>query len=174
MTASNVTQLCTFYLGDLFCGVEASVVREIVRSQRMTRVPKAPPEIAGLINLRGQIIVALDLRVRIGLESACPQSFSMNVVVKVRDEVVSLLVDRIGDIVEVNDRCFEPPPVTLRGVKRTVIEGAYKINGQLLATLNHNELVNADSFASAGSTQAHSSSTSLSSRGVSPPSLLPQ
>ena len=91
-------------------------VQEVIRYQAMTRVPLAPTVVSGLINLRGQIVTAIDLRRRLGLAGPADEGLHpMNVVVRTDDGAVSLLVDEIGDVVEVTDDAFEPPPETLAG-----------------------------------------------------------
>ena len=129
-------QLCTFSLGDNLFGVDAQNVQEVIRYQEMTRVPKAPLAISGLINLRGQIVTAVDLRTRLGLEPRTDDRLPMNVVVRSDDGAVSLLVDQIGDVIEVDSENFEEPPETLRGSARDLIRGAYKLDGKLLLLLD--------------------------------------
>ena len=94
-------------------GVDAQTVQEVIRYQEMTRVPKAPPSVSGLINLRGQIVTAIDLRTRLGLKPRAAGKLPMNVVVRSDDGAVSLLVDQIGDVIEVDADNFETPPDTL-------------------------------------------------------------
>lgn len=129
-------QLCTFKLGDQAFGVDALTVQELIRHQTMTRVPKAPESVRGLINLRGQIVTALDLRTRLGMEPLEEGRQPMNVVIRSDDGAVSLLVDQIGDVIEVNDDCFEVPPDTLSGTAREFIRGAYKLADRLLLLLD--------------------------------------
>lgn len=129
-------QFCTFYLDGLFFGVDVENVQEVIRYQEMTGVPLASPVVRGLINLRGQIVTALDLRERLALPARPDGQLPMNVVVRDEDGAVSLLVDEIGDILEVDDELFERPPENLSGVARELITGAYKVDGRLLLTLD--------------------------------------
>jgi purine-binding chemotaxis protein CheW len=92
--------------------------------------------VSGLINLRGQIVTAVDLRRRLELEAAPAGARVMNVVVRSDDGAVSLLVDEIGDVVEVEESSFEPPPETLRGSVRTIILGIHKLNDRLMHVLD--------------------------------------
>ncbi|HEX3741488.1 MAG TPA: chemotaxis protein CheW [Terriglobales bacterium] len=133
---SHSSQFCTFYLDKLLFGVELKGVQEVIRSLDLTMVPLAPPVVSGLINLRGQIVTAVDLRRRLELDSAPPGTRSMNVVVRSVDGAVSLLVDEIGDVVEVEESTFEPPPETLRPSVRNVILGIHKLKGRLLHVLD--------------------------------------
>lgn len=127
---------CTFHVDNLFLGVDAQQVQEVIRYQQMTRVPLASNAISGLINLRGQIVTAIDLRCRLGLPPRMPNTLPMNVVVRDGEHAVSLLVDRIGDVVEVDDELFEPPPSTVRAAIRGLIRGAYKLPDRLLLVLD--------------------------------------
>ncbi len=129
-------QLCTFFLEGLFFGVEVEKVQEVIRYQEMTRVPLAPAVIAGLINLRGQIVTAIDLRHQLGLSARTSEELPMNVVIRRDDGPISLLVDEIGDVVEVDEQCFEHPPDTLDGAGREFIRGVYKLKQQLLLLLD--------------------------------------
>ena len=137
-------QFCTFFLDGLFFGVGVQKVQEVIRFQEMTRVPQAPPVVGGLINLRGQIVTALDLRRRLELREREAGQRPMNVVVRTDDGVVSLLVDEIGDVVEVDQETFEPPPETLRGVARELVLGVYKLKDRLLLLLDTERVVNLD------------------------------
>src|SRR3569832_2681021 len=99
MTTAN--QYSTFYLDGLFFGIEVEKVQEVIRYQEMTRVPLASSVVQGLINLRGQIVTAIDLRRRLDLKPRPDGELPMNVVVRSDDGAVSLLVDEIGDVLEI-------------------------------------------------------------------------
>src|ERR1051326_2248414 len=107
---SDHRQFCTFVLDGLYFGVEVKKVQEVIRYQEMTRVPLAPAVVQGLINLRGQIVTAIDLRRRLELRDRSGDRAPMNVVVRTDDGAVSLLVDDIGDVIKVQTDTFEPPP----------------------------------------------------------------
>jgi purine-binding chemotaxis protein CheW len=102
----------------------------------MTRVPLAPKVVRGLINLRGQIVTAIDLRRRLELPERPAGRLPMNVVVRDDEGALSLLVDEIGDVVEVQEDAFERPPEMLDGVARELIHGAYKLKDRLLLVLD--------------------------------------
>lgn len=138
---SEATQYCTFLLDGHYFGVEVQQVQEVIRYQEMTRVPLASPVVSGLINLRGRIVTAIDLRRRLGLPDRPAGKLPMNVVVRTGDDAVSLLVDEIGDVIEVPADQFESPPETLRGVARTLVDGAYKLEDRLMLVLNTREAV---------------------------------
>lgn len=130
------SQFCTFYLDKLLFGVELKGVQEVIRSLEMTQVPLAPEVVSGLINLRGQIVTAVDLRRRLELDARPPDALPMNVVVRSEDGAVSLLVDEIGDVVEVEESTFEPAPEMLRGSVRSMILGVHKLNDRLMHVLD--------------------------------------
>lgn len=129
-------QYSTFYLDGLYLGVEVLKVQELIRYQEMTPVPLAPSLIRGLINLRGQIVTAIELRRRFDMPDRPADQMPMNVVVRMEDGAVSLLVDEIGDVVEVNDEQFEPAPETIRGRANDLVTGVYKMAERLLLVLD--------------------------------------
>ena len=137
------SQLATFWLdGDLY-GIEVEHVQEVLRSQQLTRVPLAPNAVAGLINLRGQVVTAIELRERLGRTPRPEGQEAVVIVVRLHGEAVSLLVDSIADVVDVDVRDFEAPPDTLEGQARDLIRGAYKLDGQLLLALDVQKAVSA-------------------------------
>lgn len=136
LSMSETRQLCTFLLdGNLF-GVDALSVQEVIRYQEMTRVPLTPSCFAGLINLRGQIVSAIDMRQRLDMPPRPSGALPMNVVIRGDEGPISLLVDQIGDVIEVDQETFEPPPETLRDPARQLVDGAYKLQQKLLLLLN--------------------------------------
>lgn len=141
---ASAQQFCTFFLKDQFFGVPVQQVQEVIRYQEMTRVPLVPPVIRGLINLRGQIVTAVDLRRRFGMEDRPPSVLPMNVVLRTDDGAVSLLVDEIGDVLEVEEESLEPPPATLQGQARELVHGIHKLQGRLLLVLDTEKAVIAD------------------------------
>ena len=136
-------QLATFWLdGDLY-GVEVAHVQEVLKSQGLTRVPLAPTAVAGLINLRGQVVTAIELRERLGRPPRPEGTDAVVIVVRLHGEAVSLLVDSIADVVDVDLRDFEAPPDTLDGAGRELIRGAFKLDGHLLLALDVHKAVSA-------------------------------
>ena len=136
------SQLCTFYLDKQMYGVDVQSVQEVIRYQEMTDVPLAPDSVVGLINLRGQIVTAIDLRTRLGLANRPEGQLPMNVVVQSDDGAISLLVDQIGDVQEIDTDNFESLPETLQGISRTMIRGAYKMKNHLLLILDTERAMN--------------------------------
>ncbi len=129
-------QYSTFVLDGFLFGVEVRQVQEVLPYQEMTRVPLAPPVIQGLINLRGQIVTAMDLRRRLGLSARPVDRSPMNVVLRSDEGAISLLVDEIGEVLEVSEETFELPPRTLQGKVRDMIRGAYKLDDRLMVVLD--------------------------------------
>jgi purine-binding chemotaxis protein CheW len=141
MTSEN--QFCTFSVDGLLFGVEISRVQEVIRYQQMTPVPLAPAVVRGLINLRGQIVTAIDLRRALGLSERPAGHLPMNVVVRTDDGVVSLLADEIGDVLHLDAELYEPPPETLSSEARQLITGVFKLKERLLLLLDTEKTVEA-------------------------------
>jgi purine-binding chemotaxis protein CheW len=129
-------QYSTFFVADLFFGVDVLRVQEVLRFQQMTRVPQAPDVIEGLINLRGQIVTAIDMRRRLRLPPRAGDQTPMNIVVRTDDGAVSLLVDEIGDVLDVDEVTYERPPENLDPAARELIRGVYKLKDRLLLVLD--------------------------------------
>jgi purine-binding chemotaxis protein CheW len=138
-------QFCTFLLDGYLFGIPVPQVQEVIRFHQMTPVPLAPPAVKGMINLRGQIVLAIDLRRRLSLEERAEAELPMNVVVRTPDGAVSLLVDEIGDVIEVEQLSFEAPPETLRGTVRAMILGVHKLERRLLHVLDTEKACQIDS-----------------------------
>lgn len=135
-TETGTAQYATFFLDGLYFGIAVLSVQEVIRHQEMTPVPLAPADVRGLINLRGQIVTALDLRTRLGLKPRPESELPMNVVVRTADGAVSLLVDEIDDVVEVQDGEFEQAPETVRTTLDGLVTGVYKLPARLLLILD--------------------------------------
>jgi purine-binding chemotaxis protein CheW len=133
---ANTQQFCTFLLQGQLFGVPVQEVREVLQYQGMTRVPLVSEVVRGLINLRGQIVMAVDLRRRLGMEDRSDSRLPMNVVVQTDEGAVSFLVDEIGGVLEADEKDFEQPPETLQGQARELLRGVYKLEGRLMHVLN--------------------------------------
>jgi purine-binding chemotaxis protein CheW len=137
-------QFSTFFLDGLYFGVEVLKVQELIRYQEMTRVPLASRVVRGLINLRGQIVTAIDLRCRLDMPEREAGRVPMNVVVRTDDGAVSLLVDEIGDVVEVHEEQFERAPETIKGRATDLVTGVYKMPERLLLVLDVERTIDVD------------------------------
>ena len=137
-------RLCTFYLDQLFFGINAEEVQEIIRQQAATPVPLAAPAIRGLVNLRGNIVTAIDLRRRLGMpEGPCPTG-QMSLVLRTDAGLVSVGVDRLGDVLTVQESDFERPPDSVCASAGGQIHGAYKLADRLLLALETKHMVKLD------------------------------
>lgn len=138
--ASNNYLVATFYIGNEFCGIDALQVQEILRYHEVTPVPLSSNDIEGLINLRGRILTVIDTRFKLNIDKSCWKEEPMSLVVFTDEEPVCLLVDEIGDIIEIERRLFEPPPKTFKGFDAHYISGVFKLEGRLLMMLNVEKL----------------------------------
>lgn len=134
-------QYATFFVGGLFFGISVTEVQEVLRFQEMTSVPLAQPVVEGLINLRGQIVTALDMRSRLSFAPREAGRLPMNMVVSSDDGPVSLLVDEIGDVLGVQPDQFESPPEHLPVHHRQLLEGVYKLDNRLLLALDREKVL---------------------------------
>jgi purine-binding chemotaxis protein CheW len=134
--ANTTTQFSTFYVGGLHFGIEVKEVQEVLKYQDMTPVPLSSPVISGLINLRGQLITAVDMRRRLGLEQRKDGNLPMNVVLQTKEGAISLLVDQIGDVIDVAEEVMESAPDTLTGGCREVVQKVCKLEDSLLLILD--------------------------------------
>jgi purine-binding chemotaxis protein CheW len=127
---------CSFHLGEHLFGIEIGLVQEVLRSQEVTRVPLAAPAVRGVINLRGRILPAVDLRRCFEMEALPPDRVPVNIVVRGAGSTsASLLVDEIGDVIETASTACEATPPTLRGRARDLVEAVYKLPGEILLVL---------------------------------------
>lgn len=135
--AHSTVQLCTFTVGDLIFALEVTRIQEVILLTQITQVPLAASIIRGLVNLRGQIVTAVDMRARLNLPARPhdPDTPPMNVVVRSDEGLMSLVVDAIGDVVTVEESTFEKPPSTLEPVLREVVDRVCKQPGQLILVL---------------------------------------
>jgi purine-binding chemotaxis protein CheW len=135
---------CTLHVGDLLLGVEVGLVHEVLAEVAMIRVPLADPSVVGLINLRGQIVTAVDARLRLGLLPRA-QADGKNVVIRGTHEAVSLVVDSEGDVVDLSDVEVQPLPENVDATIRNFTTGACKVDERLLLLLDAPRLLAVDS-----------------------------
>jgi purine-binding chemotaxis protein CheW len=129
-------QFATFEVAGQLFGVEVEAVQEVLSFHEYTAVPLASPAVGGLFNLRGQVIAAVDLRVQLNLPRQTLEGPVMNVILRGDDEPVSLLVDRIGEVIDLDDSQFEPPPETLTGSIRELVVSTVKLEGRLMLAVD--------------------------------------
>jgi purine-binding chemotaxis protein CheW len=133
---TSARQFCTFYLNRLLFGVESQKIQEVVTYRELRPVPLAPPVVSGLMNLRGQVVVVLELRRQLELPERPLDMTPVCLVVRAVGGTVCLLADEVGNVVEVEDGTFEPSPETLSPRLRSVILGVHKLEGQLMHVLD--------------------------------------
>jgi purine-binding chemotaxis protein CheW len=133
--SSDTTQLVTFVLDRRLFALEVEHVQEVLRPQVMTRVPLAARGVRGLVNLRGEILTAFDLRTRLGLPPATMET-STKIVVRRDDRPVALLVDDVRDVMEIPTRRIERPPITLTGPISRFVRGVVRLERELVLLLD--------------------------------------
>ena len=130
----------TVYIADQNFGIRILQIQDVLREQNVTRVPLAPPEVAGSLNLRGRIVTAINVRSRLGIpqtnDNGTAAHSSMSVVVEHDGELYSLIIDKVGDVLTLEDENFEPTPATLDPAWRDVASGIYRLKGKLLVILD--------------------------------------
>lgn len=148
-------RFCTFWISGQLLGAPATVVQEVIPHAPMTPIPLAHPAISGLINLRGEIVLVIDLRRRLRIPDRSCGFPPVHVVVRVCDQVISLVVDEIGDILEVAEEAWERTPETVPAFVREVLSGLYKLPDSLLATLDMDRVARLDDLLNAGGSNCH-------------------
>lgn len=137
----EVLQLVTFRLGNEEFGVNIHELQEIIRMMPITRVPKAPPFVEGVVNLRGQVIPIIELRRRIGMEHTDHGKATRIIVVQLGKKTVGFIVDQVGEVKRIPSRVVEPPPPIVAGIESEYISGVGKLEDQLLILLDLNRLL---------------------------------
>jgi purine-binding chemotaxis protein CheW len=126
----------TLTVAEQLCGIPVLAVRDILGEQAITRIPLAPPEIAGSLNLRGRIVTAIDLRRRLGLPEAAPGSRSMSVVAEQGGELYAIVVDQVEEVLNLSAGQFERNPPTLAPAWAAFSSGIYRLDGRLMVLLD--------------------------------------
>lgn len=132
----------TMSVGDQMFGIPVLKVQDVLGTQTITRVPLAPPEVAGSLNLRGRIVTAIDIRPRLGMPKRDASKKPMSVVVEHDDELYSLLVDSVGEVLRLDTRDYQRNPPTLSARLREASDGIYRLNGALLVVLSVESVLN--------------------------------
>jgi purine-binding chemotaxis protein CheW len=124
-------QYCTFIIDGALYGIDVNEIQEVILFQEMTPAPHAPDAVRGLINLRGQVVIAIDMRTMLGLPKRPEEELSTNIVISSERGAVSLLVDEIGEVLDLESG-FEEPPSTIRGPHRALVKAVCQLDGHLL------------------------------------------
>ncbi len=141
---NDTLEFVTFRIADQLFGVHVLKVQDILRPEDIAFVPLAPPEVKGSINLRGRIVTVIDVRVRLGLAENENLENNMGVTVEQKNELYTLLVDEIGEVLELNRKDNEPIPSTLDQVWREFAVELYKLETELMVVLDIDKLLRAD------------------------------
>lgn len=137
----TIRKLALFESGDLLCGLDIGHVQEISKNIAVTVVHRAPRYVCGVINLRGEIVTVVDLRMKFGFAPLLQGEEQQIVIVRQGDENIGLLVDTVSDVVSADRWDIEPPPSNLAGVPGRFFNGIYKLEHDLVAILNIDELL---------------------------------
>lgn len=132
----------TMTIAEQLFGIPVLQVQDVLGHQKITRIPLAPPEVAGSLNLRGRIVTAIDVRLRLSLPARSKDRPGMSIVVDLRGELYSLMVDSVGEVLSLSNEDFERNPATLDPRWREVSTGIYRLNGQLMVVLDVPRLLN--------------------------------
>ncbi|HNB60037.1 MAG TPA: chemotaxis protein CheW [Phycisphaerales bacterium] len=148
-TGGTQLQLVTFGIGEEEFGVDILAVQEINRMMELTRVPQSPPEVEGVINLRGKIIPVVDLRRKFGLASAEHSEQSRIIVVDVQGRTLGFIVDRVHEVLRIDSTIVEPAPAMVCSIDSDFIAGVGKLEDRLLILLDLNKLFEGQALAAA-------------------------
>lgn len=140
-STSAVSQVATFYVGDLLLGLPIDQVQEINRHVDTTRVPHAPSSIRGVINLRGDVVTVVDLPAVLGLATGEITPSTRNVVIQSQGQLIGLLVDRIADILALPNAEIDPPPANVCGVEGRFFNGVHPTESEIVVLLDLDEVL---------------------------------
>jgi len=138
-TSKETLQLATFYVGDLCLALEIDQIQEVLRGMSVTLVPHAPPEVTGVVNLRGEVTTVLDLRRLLNLPPTPPSSATRTLIVRSQEESIGLVVDRVGDICTVETRSIVPPPPNVASVDGRFFRGLSPRKSEIIVVLDLEE-----------------------------------
>lgn len=137
----QLLQLVTFSTGDEEFGVDILKVQEIILPMAITKVPKAPEFVEGVINLRGKVIPVIDLRRRFGLKSKAQDKYTRIIVIEINQMIVGFVVDSISEVLRIPASTVEPPPPVVAGLESEYISGVGKLEDRLLILLDLDRLL---------------------------------
>lgn len=138
---STFQSYSTFWVGDFYFGILTADVVELTKGLEVTAVPLGPREVAGLINLRGQIVTGIDARIRLGMPAVLPDENSISIFFRNQGTLYGLLVDGVSDILELDGSTFEDAPINLPVAARDLIIGVQKLSNRLLLILDPNKII---------------------------------
>ena len=141
MEIVNKNDYVTIWLDGQICGIPVLEVHDVLSKQVITKVPQAPVAVAGVLNLRGKIVTAIDLRKRLNLRDREEGEQEMNIVVEYQNEPYSLIIDKVGDVLSLCEDAFEKNPVTLEACWQGVSSGIFRLEKDLLVVLDIEKLL---------------------------------
>ena len=140
--ASDETQdFVTFTIAEQLFGIPVLLVQDVLASYQITRIPLAPPEITGSLNLRGRVVTAIDVRIRLGMKPRAKGADSMSIVAESEGELYSLMVDSVGEVLPLSVSNYERNPPTMDAKLRSFSDGIYRLDHGLLVVLDVNRLL---------------------------------
>ena len=139
--AAQANLLATFFIRDANCALDAAGVQEVIRLGRLTPVRHAPEEVVGIVNLRGRIVTVLDVGLKLGFDKALPGPDSRVFIVEDRNEFIGLLVDRVGEVVEVEGDQMGPPPANVSPAQRRFFKGVHRVGRQVITLVDVDQLL---------------------------------
>lgn len=140
----ELLQLVTFSIGEEEFGVDILKVQEIIRTMEITKVPRAPEFVEGVINLRGKVIPIIDLRRRFGLSSKAYDNHTRIIVIEINSMIVGFVVDSVSEVLRIPVSTVEPPPPVVAGLESDYISAVGKLQDRLLILLDLDKLLSAD------------------------------
>ncbi|MAZ02622.1 MAG: chemotaxis protein CheW [Sneathiella sp.] len=135
MTTSNMQEYVTILIADQLFGIPVLEVHDVLRDLKLTKIPLAPAEVAGALNLRGRIVTAIDVRKRLGLSQLEQEDGGMSIVVEHQGEPYSLMIDSVGEVLTLDVNDLQPTPVTLNACWKEISGGVYRLEDKLLVVL---------------------------------------
>lgn len=142
MEVLNKNDYVTIWLEGQMCGIPVLEVHDVLSKQLITKIPRSPEAVAGVLNLRGKIVTAIDLRKRLGLKDREDGGEEMNIVVEYQNEPYSLIIDKVGDVLSLSEDAYEKNPVTLELRWQEVSNGIFRLEEELLVILDIEKLLN--------------------------------
>lgn len=141
MTTNKIQEYVTIVIADQLFGIPVLEVHDVLRGLKLTKIPLAPPEVAGALNLRGRIVTAINVRKHLGLPELATGEEGMSIVVEHEGEPYSLMIDSVGEVLSLNTEEMEKTPVTLNACWRDVSGGVYRLEDRLLVVLQITRLL---------------------------------
>lgn len=141
MTTSKMQEYVTILIADQLFGIPVLEVHDVLRDLKLTKIPLAPSEVAGALNLRGRIVTAIDVRKRLGLSQLEQEDGGMSIVVEHQGEPYSLMIDSVGEVLTLDLIDLQPTPVTLNACWKEVSGGVYRLEDKLLVVLQIERLL---------------------------------